>query len=159
MSAPHRLRERGRICDSIHQSVAILHFHRCFTSATIAMRFSFRDLRVQSPRQRACSAPLPMEETMKRTASILFLLLIVIACSTQKQAVLPITGSASVSGLVTADTVPLPGVTVTIGNTVAGSRTTTSDSNGVYRFVSIPAGQDTVRIEVSGMQTITRRIT
>jgi Ca-activated chloride channel family protein len=102
---------------------------------------------------------------MKRTTTFLVLLLIAIACSTNRpvtptnNATLPTTGNATVSGHAVLDGYPLPGATVTIIDPVAGWRTVVTDAAGAYRFANVPPGQYTVKFEMSGMSTVSRRVT
>src|SRR6476659_6738820 len=65
--------------------------------------------------------------------------------------------TSSLTGRVTMDGNPLPGVTVTISSPqMQGTRTAVTDVNGNYNFTSIPPGQYTVRFEMESMQTVTR---
>lgn len=65
--------------------------------------------------------------------------------------------TSSLTGRVTMDGNPLPGVTVTISSPqMQGTRTAITDVNGNYNFTSIPPGQYTVRFEMESMQTVTR---
>src|SRR5689334_14074297 len=67
--------------------------------------------------------------------------------------------NASLTGTVTMDNNPLPGVTVTATSpNMQGTRTTTSDVNGNYNFGAIPAGTYRVTFEMQGMQTVTRSV-
>ena len=67
--------------------------------------------------------------------------------------------NASLTGTVTMDGNPLPGVTVTITSpNMQGSRTTTSDVNGNYNFAAIPAGTYKVTFEMQGMQNVNRNV-
>lgn len=52
----------------------------------------------------------------------------------------------------------VPGVTVTVSSPVlvAGQSTGTTDSNGAYRFPSLPPGIYTVKVELQGFRTIIR---
>ena len=52
----------------------------------------------------------------------------------------------------------VPGVAVTISSPVlvAGTQTGVTDAGGAYRFVSLPPGTYTVKVELTGFQTITR---
>jgi hypothetical protein len=52
----------------------------------------------------------------------------------------------------------MPGVTITISSPVlvAGTMTAVTDAGGVYRFPSLVPGTYTVRVELSGFQTINR---
>ncbi|HXU82710.1 MAG TPA: carboxypeptidase-like regulatory domain-containing protein, partial [Polyangia bacterium] len=67
--------------------------------------------------------------------------------------------SGSVSGTISDETgAVLPGAAVTLsGPAIQGSRTATTDTQGKYRFVNIPAG-DNYRISASmtGFQTLTK---
>ncbi len=54
-----------------------------------------------------------------------------------------------------ADGSPLPGATVTATNRATGvSRVETSDTNGSYRFASLPAGAYDMQVELAGFGTI-----
>jgi len=65
--------------------------------------------------------------------------------------------TASLTGRVTMDGNPLPGVTVTISAPqMQGTRTAVTDVNGNYNLTAIPPGQYTVRFEMESMQTLTR---
>src|SRR6516165_4064302 len=52
----------------------------------------------------------------------------------------------------------VPGATATISSPVlvAGTQTGVTDQGGVYRFVSLPPGTYTVKIELTGFQSISR---
>lgn len=66
--------------------------------------------------------------------------------------------TASLTGTVTTDGTPLPGATVTISSAqMQGTRTTVTGEAGGYNFAGIPAGDYTVRIELAGMTTETKR--
>jgi hypothetical protein len=61
------------------------------------------------------------------------------------------------TGTVTSDGAPLPGATVTATSPqLQGSRSTVSDTNGNYNLAALPPGDYTVRIELQGLQTVTR---
>jgi hypothetical protein len=61
------------------------------------------------------------------------------------------------TGSVTSDGAPLPGATVTVTSPqLQGSRSTVSDANGNYNLAALPPGDYTVRIELQGLQTVTR---
>ncbi|HYI10967.1 MAG TPA: carboxypeptidase regulatory-like domain-containing protein [Thermoanaerobaculia bacterium] len=61
------------------------------------------------------------------------------------------------TGTVTSDGAPLPGATVTATSPqLQGSRTSTSDANGNYNIAALPPGEYTVRVELQGLQTVTR---
>ena len=67
--------------------------------------------------------------------------------------------NAQLTGTVTMDKNPLPGVTVTISSpNMQGTRTTTTDVNGNYNFAAIPAGTYKVQLEMQGMQNISRTV-
>jgi hypothetical protein len=66
--------------------------------------------------------------------------------------------TATLSGKVTADGAAIPGVTVTATSpNLQGSRTAVSSESGDYLIPLLPPGDYTVKFELSGMQTITRR--
>ncbi|HET7697911.1 MAG TPA: TonB-dependent receptor [Vicinamibacterales bacterium] len=61
--------------------------------------------------------------------------------------------------LATSDGLALPGATVVAASpALQGSRSTTSDVNGVYSLPGLPAGDYTVRIEMTGLGSIERRV-
>lgn len=63
------------------------------------------------------------------------------------------------TGTVTQDGTPLPGATVTVTSPVLqGTRTAITNDAGGYNFAGLPPGDYTVRIELSGLQTITRQV-
>ena len=65
--------------------------------------------------------------------------------------------TSNLTGRVTMDGNPLPGVTVTISSAVLqGTRTAVTDVNGNYNVAALPPGDYTVRFEMESMQTITR---
>ena len=60
--------------------------------------------------------------------------------------------TGTLSGTVSHDGAPLPGVTVTISSdSMMGSRVAVTDVNGNYNFPSIPPGDYTVQFDMSGM--------
>ncbi|HEY5611947.1 MAG TPA: TonB-dependent receptor, partial [Thermoanaerobaculia bacterium] len=66
--------------------------------------------------------------------------------------------TATLTGTVTQDGAPLPGVTVTITSpAMQGTKTTVTSDNGGYLFPALPPGMYTVTFEMSGMQTITEK--
>jgi Ca-activated chloride channel family protein len=93
---------------------------------------------------------------MKRT-TFLALLLIAFAC-TYNHPTLPTTGNAIVTGHVVLNGQPLPGATVTITDPATGSRTAVTDAAGAYRFVNVPPGRYTVKFEMTGLSTMSRRV-
>src|ERR1051326_3941690 len=67
--------------------------------------------------------------------------------------------NAQLTGTVTRDKNPLPGVTVTIASpNMQGTRTTQTDVNGNYNFAAIPAGTYKVTFEMQGMQNVNRNV-
>ena len=67
--------------------------------------------------------------------------------------------TSSLTGTVTSDGAPLPGATVTISSpNMQGTRTTVTGDAGGYSFAALPPGTYTVRIELSGMRTVDRRV-
>lgn len=67
--------------------------------------------------------------------------------------------NSSLTGRVSLENNPLPGVTVTISSpNLQGTRTTYSDVNGNFNFAAIPPGEYTVRFELESMQTINRTL-
>lgn len=66
--------------------------------------------------------------------------------------------TATLSGTVTAEGTPLPGVTVTVSSpSLQGTRSTVSTDSGAYLIPLLAPGNYTVQFELSGMQTITRK--
>jgi len=66
--------------------------------------------------------------------------------------------TGSISGKITADNAPLPGVTVEArSNVLPQPRVTVSDGNGDYRLPALQPGTYTLTFSLSGMQTVTRR--
>lgn len=65
--------------------------------------------------------------------------------------------TGALTGTVTSDGAPLPGATVTVTSPQAqGSRTAVTDANGNYNISALPPGDYTVRVELQGLQTVTR---
>jgi hypothetical protein len=63
----------------------------------------------------------------------------------------------SLTGTVTHEGAPLPGVTVTATSpALQGTRVTVSNENGNYNFPALPPGEYTVTFEMNGMTTVTR---
>jgi outer membrane receptor protein involved in Fe transport len=65
--------------------------------------------------------------------------------------------TSNLTGRVTMDGNPLPGVTVTISSpNLQGTRTAITDVNGNYNFSALPPGDYTARFEMESMQPLTR---
>jgi hypothetical protein len=65
--------------------------------------------------------------------------------------------TGALTGTVTSDGAPLPGATVNVTSPqLQGSRQAVSDANGNYNIAGLPPGDYTVRIELQGLQTVTR---
>jgi hypothetical protein len=63
----------------------------------------------------------------------------------------------SLTGTVTTDGTPLPGATITVSSpSLQGTRTAVSDVNGNYNIGALPPGDYTVRLELAGLQTVTK---
>jgi hypothetical protein len=68
------------------------------------------------------------------------------------------TTSGTLSGTVTQDGSPLPGVSVTASSpNLQGDRTTVTNNAGGYTFGALPPGRYTVTFELAGLQTVTRQ--
>lgn len=67
--------------------------------------------------------------------------------------------TGTLSGTVTHEGAPLPGVTVTITSpNLQGTRTAITNDAGGYTFPSIPPGQYTVQVEMEGMQAVNQSV-
>lgn len=67
--------------------------------------------------------------------------------------------TSSLTGTVTSDGNPLPGVAVTVSSpALQGTRTAVTGDGGGYTFPALPPGMYTVKFELSGMQNITRSV-
>src|SRR5207248_10194540 len=67
--------------------------------------------------------------------------------------------TANLTGTVTTEGAPIPGVLVTITSpNFQGSRTASTDVNGNYNFTALPPGDYSVKFDMEGMQPITRII-
>jgi hypothetical protein len=67
--------------------------------------------------------------------------------------------TASLNGTVTSEGAALPGVTVTISSPqMQGTRTTTTGDGGGYSFGSIPPGDYTVKFDLEGLASISKRV-
>src|SRR5437660_6651292 len=66
--------------------------------------------------------------------------------------------TAALTGDVTTDGKPLPGVTVTISSdNLQGTRTAVTGENGGYQFSGLPPGDYKVTFELAGMATVNKR--
>jgi carboxypeptidase family protein/TonB-dependent receptor-like protein len=66
--------------------------------------------------------------------------------------------TGALTGTVTSNGSPLPGVTVSVTSpALQGMRMTSTGEAGGYNFPALPPGQYDVRFELSGMQTLTKR--
>jgi hypothetical protein len=69
------------------------------------------------------------------------------------------TTTGALTGTVTSDGAPLPGATVTVTSPQSqGSRTVVSDANGNYNIPALTPGDYTVRVELQGLQPVTRTV-
>ena len=67
--------------------------------------------------------------------------------------------TANLTGTVTTEGTPIPGVTVTVTSpNLQGSRTVITDVNGNYNFTSLPPGDYSVKFDMEGMQPVTRTV-
>src|SRR6266566_2028409 len=67
--------------------------------------------------------------------------------------------TANLTGTVTTEGAPIPGVLVTITSpNLQGSRTASTDVNGNYNFTALPPGDYSVKFEMESMQPITRAV-
>src|ERR1051325_3905558 len=90
----------------------------------------------------------------KRTVVTVFALLLIAAVPAFAQVTVDLTGT------VTSDGKPLPGVTVTIASPqMQGTRTTTTADTGGYSFVNIPAGTYSVEFALEGMKPVRKSVT
>lgn len=88
-----------------------------------------------------------------RFRSLLYTLITLLSCTA-----LFAQQTGQISGRVTADNQPLPGVTVEArSNVLPQPRVTVSGSNGEYRLPALQPGTYTLTFSLSGMQTATRR--
>jgi outer membrane receptor protein involved in Fe transport len=69
------------------------------------------------------------------------------------------TVTGALTGTVTSDGTPLPGVTVTVSSpNLQGTRMAVSDASGNYNFVGLPPGQYTARFDLEGLQSVNRTV-
>ena len=88
---------------------------------------------------------------VKRSLFVLALLLVAASAIAQT--------TATINGTVTTDGNALPGVTVTLASpAMQGTRTAVTGAAGGYTFNGIPPGAYTVKFELSGMQTVTKKV-
>jgi len=88
---------------------------------------------------------------VKRTLFVLALLLVAASAFAQT--------TATINGTATTDGNPLPGVTVTISSpAMQGTRTAVTGGAGGYTFNGVPPGSYTVKFELAGMQTVTKKV-
>ncbi|HKR65853.1 MAG TPA: carboxypeptidase-like regulatory domain-containing protein, partial [Thermoanaerobaculia bacterium] len=67
--------------------------------------------------------------------------------------------TANITGTVTTEGAPLPGATVTITSpNMQGSRTTVTGDAGGYSFAGVPPGEYTVKVDLEGMQSVTKKV-
>lgn len=67
--------------------------------------------------------------------------------------------TGTLTGNVTTDGAPLPGVTITISSPgMQGTRTTVSNENGNYNFPALPPGAYTVLFEMEGMSKFSKNV-
>ena len=86
-----------------------------------------------------------------RSRTLLCLALLLVCTSALAQI------SGTLTGTVTTNGKPLPGVTVTVSSpNLQGTRTTVTGGNGDYNFPSLPPGTYSVAFELEGMQRITK---
>ena len=91
---------------------------------------------------------------LRRTVVIISALLIAMSASAFAQEQV----GALRGRLATSDGLALPGATITVASpALQGTRSTVSDVNGVYALRGLPAGDYTVRFEMSGLGAIVRR--
>ena len=87
----------------------------------------------------------------KGKAILAALLLLAMAGSVMAQT------TASLTGTVSSDGSPLPGVLVTVSSSsLQGTRTTYSSDNGGYSFAALPPGDYTVTFELDGMSPVSK---
>src|SRR5687768_4269348 len=89
--------------------------------------------------------------TLRVVRPLLFLLIALTAIPMLAQQ------TGAISGKVTTDGAPLPGVTVEArSNVLPQPRVTVTDANGEYRLPALQPGTYTLTFSLSGMQTMTR---
>src|SRR5262245_19766640 len=94
---------------------------------------------------------------MKKTTSIAFLLVRLLAMPFASLAAAQVTTATSVGTVTDSSGATLPGVTVTARNVETGfSRTVPSNEEGTYRLEFLPIGRYVVEVSLSGFKTATR---
>jgi len=92
-------------------------------------------------------------ERMRLTTRLLFFLILTFICSS-----LFAQQTGAISGRVTSDNQPLPGVTVEArSNVLPQPRVTVTGANGEYQLPQLIPGSYTLTFTLGGMQTVTRR--
>ncbi|HEX7138746.1 MAG TPA: TonB-dependent receptor, partial [Vicinamibacterales bacterium] len=88
---------------------------------------------------------------VKRTLFVLALLLVAASAFAQT--------TATINGTATTDGNPLPGVTVTLSSpAMQGTRTAVTGAAGGYTFNGVPPGNYTVKFELQGLQSVTKKV-
>jgi hypothetical protein len=96
------------------------------------------------------------EGYMKFFRSLAVVLVVLLACVS---AFAQSSTTGQLVGSVTTGGNPLPGATVTITSpSMQGSRTAVSDVNGNFSLSALPPGDYTVKIELSGLQTVNKTV-
>ncbi|MEA2571841.1 MAG: hypothetical protein QOI24_3842 [Acidobacteriota bacterium] len=93
---------------------------------------------------------------MKFFRSLAVVLVVLLACVS---AFAQSSTTGQLVGTVTTGGNPLPGATVTVTSpSMQGSRTAVSDVNGNFSLAALPPGDYTVKIELSGLQTVNKTV-
>lgn len=93
---------------------------------------------------------------MKFFRSLAVVLVVLLACVS---AFAQSSTTGQLVGSVTTGGNPLPGATVTVTSpSMQGSRTAVSDVNGNFSLAALPPGDYTVKIELSGLQTVNKTV-
>jgi outer membrane receptor protein involved in Fe transport len=95
-----------------------------------------------------------MKSIWKRAALLAMTLALLMAVPAMAQT------TGNITGTVTTEGTPLPGVTVGITSpALQGTRTAVTDNNGNYNFGALPPGTYQVTFDLEGMQRVTRTAT
>ena len=95
---------------------------------------------------------------MTSIRSINVLLTLTLALLMAVPAIAQTTGN--ITGTVTTEGTPLPGVTITITSpALQGTRTAVTDNNGNYTLGALPPGNYLVTFDLEGLQRVTRTVT